>query len=71
MINTQVQKRYFMKKKCDICGKEPIDYFFSLDKYWCVHCKKMYDFKLKPGQKSLLIKNKVGENEDRCNNTDK
>lgn len=50
-----------MKKKCEICGKEPIDLLFSIDKYWCFYCRKFYDFKLKPGQKSIHIKGKVGK----------
>jgi len=59
-----------MKNKCDHCGKSPIDYLFSISKYWCFHCRKHYDFPLKEGQKSIHIKGLVG-NEDSNNNTNK
>lgn len=53
-----------MKKKCEICGKAPIDLLFSQNRYWCFHCRKFYPFELKPGQKSILIKGLKGEDNE-------
>jgi len=50
-----------MKKTCEFCKKGPIDLLFSMNKYWCFYCKKFYDFKLKPGQKSIHNKGMIGK----------
>lgn len=33
----------------------------SVDKRICTDCKQHFDYKLKPGQESILIKGKKGE----------
>jgi len=50
-----------MKKTCKVCGCDAIDLLFSINKYWCMKCKKLYDYKLKKGQKSIHNKGLVGE----------
>lgn len=45
--------------KC-ICGVNVVD-LPSMNKRICFSCGKQYEWKLKPGQKSLLIKNLIGE----------
>ena len=50
-----------MRDKCPVCNSKPVDLLFSMDKLWCFNCKRFYDFKLKPGQKSIHIKGKIGE----------
>jgi len=42
-------------------GHKIVDILYSQNRIWCLECKKFYDFKLKTGQKSLLIKNLKGE----------
>lgn len=45
---------------CPFCGSTWIDPLYSMNKMMCFKCNKFRPFKLKPGQKSLLIKGLVG-----------
>ena len=59
--------------KCPACGAGLVD-LPSKNRRECFVCHKAYEWKLKPGQKSVLIKNLVGvtdgENHDSGRKTD-
>lgn len=60
-----------MIKLCTVCN-EPLVALTSLNKKYCTGCKKMYDWELAPGQKSLLIQGLVGSpDKDDSYETDK
>jgi len=47
-------------RTCTNCGGGLFDVFYSLDKLYCLECGTWLPYKLKPKQKSLLIKGKTG-----------
>ena len=48
------------EKTCPTCGG-PLVSLMSLNERRCGDCKTIYEWALKPGQKSLLIKGLVGD----------
>lgn len=58
--NSKSKVKGIRDKTCPF-GHKPVDLLFSMNKLWCFECKEFYDFKLKKGKKSILIKNLKGE----------
>lgn len=46
---------------CPLCGYDRVDLLSSTNKIFCFGCEKFSPKPLKPGQKSILIKNLKGE----------
>jgi len=42
-------------------GHKPIDILYSQNRIWCFECRCFYNFPLKPGKKSILIKGLKGK----------
>lgn len=48
------------RKTCEKCGSRYTIPLSSIDKIICDDCKHLSDWKLKPGQVSVLIEGKIG-----------
>ena len=49
-----------MKEVCPVCGEKGIVPLPSMNKKACFCCHREFEWKLKDGQKSILIENLIG-----------